>query len=194
MKTIIGVLFVFLVFLSLSCQRDSGVEPAGKQTQKTSKTQKGNTNLTDIAMHSSARMVITQHFIDEGYSEVILDHSYTNNQFVWNGYPYQSYYGDTLRFRTLPSDGECTFEIYTLFSWGLFPPVVPNTSFGWPEIGIFEVRKGWFDPDHMVNFISWLAKPYGSENGYQDYTFSADCYHPLLKDTVYVCKIGYSAP
>lgn len=194
MKTTIGVLLVLLVFLSLSCQKDNGVESAGNIAHKNNKTQKGNTNFTDIAMHSSVRMIITQHFIDEGYSEVILDHTYTNNQYVWNAPGYQSYYGDTLVFRTLPSSGDCSFEIYTLFAWGLFPAVVPNTSFGWPEIGVFEVHKGWYDANEMVNFISWLAKPYGSQNGSQDYTFSTDCYHPLLKDTVYVCKIGYSAP
>jgi hypothetical protein len=196
MKTIIGVLFVFLVFLSLSCQKDNGIESSGNPTQKRNSVQKGNTNLGDGTTRKNfCRMTIVQNFINQGYSETILDYEYYNDAYVWYGGTPQFpvYKGDTVAFQTIASNDTCTFDIYNSFRWEGFTPVAPNTSFGYPEVAGFEIHKWWGDPDVKQIYINWLSKPYGLTGGIEEYTFSSPCYHPLQYDSArtYTCSVGY---
>ncbi|MCX6165916.1 MAG: hypothetical protein NTU73_13810, partial [Ignavibacteriae bacterium] len=128
MRTKIGVLSVFLVFLSLSCQKDSGVESAGNTPQKVNSIQKGNTTQTDnVPKKYTIYMKITQHIPGEEDYVCLIESRVSDiepsNAFEWGN------------FHTRPSESVCTFDIECNFSW----EGCPESNPGYPKICLFSV-------------------------------------------------------
>jgi hypothetical protein len=116
MKTKIGVLLVFLVFLSLSCQKDSGVESAGNTKQKGNITQKGNMTKKDnktvprmYYLHFEIKRYVDGNYYDSPYS---LD-AQNDQEPGWDPDPINFYIEDLD-----PSiQGVITYGILVKFAW-----------------------------------------------------------------------------
>jgi hypothetical protein len=186
MKTTIGVLLVFLVFLSLSCQKDSGVESAGNNSQvkadQKGKTITGNNSITDYvpcdepdAMYYQVKLEIWTHATINNPSELLREFSHTGNVYSMHN-PYISN-----PFSLAGGDGT-RYDVKVYFNWYNCLPYCPTDY--WSSAAGRVAHYGIYFANGGCIFGTLLSKPSGSATDDGDLVTGGDSfvYSPLVNN------------
>lgn len=182
MRTTIVALLAFLVFFSLSCQKDSGVESAGNKIQKDNaklknKTYQNGDHASDYRYHAHVRIYQDN---QEGEEEQkIVDTVFESNA--------MQYYGNSspITFPTLPGSAKTIFHVSFEFSWqdccncNLYTSAVPVECEFVISQNVEEdkVNPGWHDLMRTT-----LIKSYGIASGTESVDYPILHSYPLKLD------------
>lgn len=191
MKKTILALLVFLVFVSLSCQRDSGVESAGNNSQtKTNLKDKISTNNNNEsinyvpcdepdAMYYEIILEIWTH-PTQGSPQILLEQvSYQGREYSMNNY----YVSDNIILEGEPQD---QYDVKVYFKWFNCLPYCPTDywSSAAGRVAYFQISCLSSPVNGGCIFGTCLSKPSGSATGGPGLVSGEDSftYSPLVNN------------